>query len=355
MIDPKFLKINPIEQSETIPSNWYQSPEIFDIEKERIFSKSWQLVGAESGIPNPGDSRIADIGNNPIMVVRQSDKSIKAFFNVCQHRGGPLLRENGCNKTLQCKYHGWVYDLNGTLKKTREFDGVENFTKKDYNLKPIRIDVWMGLIFVNLSNQAPELSEHLSGITSRIAPIDFSKYSYHSRESYAVQCNWKVYMDNFLEGYHIPFVHPQLNEVMDYKSYRTELSDQYSLQWCPLDSELSPYGKTDLGDDTAYYFTIFPNILLNIAPGRIQTNIIEPKSPISCTIHFDYFFTNPNDAQIEKDFEFSDLVQKEDIQICEDVQKGLTSKGYDTGRISVHSESGLYHFQSLIKQYLSNG
>ena len=161
-------------------------------------------------------------------------------------------------------------------------------------------------------------------------------------------------MDNFLEGFHIPFVHPELNKVINYKSYKTEIYERFSLQWCPLDSELSPYGKSaNSKENKAFYFTIFPNIILNIAPGRLQTNIVEPKNSKTCVVHFDYHFDNPEEADIEKDADFSEMVQQEDILICENVQKGLESKGYDKGKFSPLNEQGVFHFQSLVKSSLN--
>jgi choline monooxygenase len=272
---------------------------------------------------------------------------------VCQHRGGPLVYENCSLSKLQCKYHGWVYDLNGNLKSARGFKNSE-LNINDYNLTPVNVTEWMGQIFVNLSNDPADLCNQIDEIKTLISPIDFSNYTFKFRESYKINCNWKVYMDNFLEGFHIPFVHPELNKVIDYKSYKTEIYDRFSLQWCPLDSELSPYGKSPTPEENkAFYFTIFPNIILNIAPGRLQTNIIEPKDSKTCIVHFDYHFDDPEKANIKQDAEFSEIVQQEDILICENVQKGLESNGYDQGKFSPLHEQGVLHFQSLVRNSLN--
>ena len=355
LLDPKYLENFSIEKSCTIPSDWYYEEKIFEIEKRNIFLKSWHLIGSESKIPNTGDTFISQVVDQPILFTRQKDKSIKAFYNVCQHRGGPLLRENCSIKSFQCKYHGWTYKIDGELKSTREFQGVKDFNKQDYNLKSIKLKCWMGLIFINLNNKIHSSDLKTEEIEKRIYPSDISKYKYHSRISYHIKCNWKTYVDNYLEGYHIPFVHPKLNNLIDYKSYKTELYDNYSLQWAPIDPGSSPYKKNERSIDKAYYFTIFPNILLNIAPGRLQTNIIEPVSAKTCLVHFDYYFESLSQKSLKKDFDFSEEIQQEDIQICEEVQKGLESLGYDQGRISFQSEKGLHHFQSILKRNLSNG
>ena len=345
-------KIDTSKSQSTIPSKWYYEDEFLDQEKSEIFLKEWQLVGSHSQIKNPGDVLVAEIANNPIIVSRQKDNTLKGFYNVCQHRGGPLAYENCSLSKLQCKYHGWVYDLNGSLKSARGFKSSE-LNINDYNLTPVKIAEWMGQVFVNLSDDPINLGDQIDEIKTLVSPIDFSNYTFKFRESYEINCNWKVYMDNFLEGFHIPFVHPELNKVIDYKSYKTEIYDRFSLQWCPLDSELSPYGKSPTPEENkAFYFTIFPNIILNIAPGRLQTNIVEPKGSKSCVVHFDYHFDNPEETNIEQDAEFSEIVQQEDILICESVQKGLESNGYDQGKFSPLHEQGVLHFQSLIRNSL---
>ena len=311
------------------------------------------MICSRSQIKNPGEILVAEVANNPIIITCQEDNTLKAFYNVCQHRGGPLAYENCSVNKLQCKYHGWVYELDGKLKNARGFKDSE-LNIEDYSLTAISVTEWMGQVFVNLSEKPNDLNMQIDKIKSLISPIDFSNYTFKFRESYEINCNWKVYMDNFLEGFHIPFVHPELNKVIDYKSYKTEIYDRFSVQWCPLDSELSPYGKSgNPQQNKAFYFTIYPNIILNIAPGRLQTNIVEPKGSKKCVVHFDYHFDNPKKANIEQDAEFSEMVQQEDILICESVQKGLESEGYDKGKFSPLNEQGVFHFQSLVRSSLN--
>ena len=354
MINSKDLQILPIKKAKTIPAKWYHSKKIFKLENRMIFLKSWHLVGSQGMLKSPGDAVIKEVSNQPIIIIKQNDNSLKAFFNVCQHRGGPLLTKNSCIKALQCKYHGWIYNLNGGLKKVREFENVENFDFEDYNLKPINIKVWQGLLFINFNNRPNNFNSILNEISNRIKPINFSEYTFYRSVSYHIKCNWKTYIDNFLEGYHIPFVHPKLNKVLDYKSYATEIYKNHSLQFAPINSNISPYDKSTGLKNTAYYYTIFPNVLLNIAPGRLQTNVVKPTSPNSCVVDFDYYFDEVSNEVIKNDIKFSNEVQLEDIKICEEVQKRLESRGYNQGRISPQSEKGLYHFQSVLKEKLKN-
>ena len=174
-------------------------------------------------------------------------------------------------------------------------------------------------------------------------------------KSYNINANWALYVDNYLEGFHIPLVHPKLNKVINYKSYSTEIFDNFSLQWCHINAESSPYKKTDSASK-AYYFTLFPNILFNIAPGRFQTNIIEPINASSCNVYFDYYFENEEDLNsIQKDISFSDEIQNEDINICERIQIGLESDGFDYGVFSKKYETGVSHFQSYVEEKINNG
>lgn len=343
-------EILPLNQSETIPSNWCTSEEILNFEQEAIFSKEWLLIGHVNQLKETGSYIIGEAADNPVVVVKDNGNNFRAFFNVCRHRGGPLAIENGCGKMLQCKYHGWTYTLEGMLRGVPRFDRVDLFDKKDYGLVPINIEIWEGLIFVNLSETPEKLKESLKGISKKVSSYDLKTKQFHSRVVYEVNCNWKVYVDNYLEGYHVPFVHPELTKFLDYKKYKTEIFEKYSLQFSPLNEEYN-YLKKNGG---AFYYFLYPNIMLNILPGRLQTNIIIPVSFNKTKVIFDYYYDDVSSGNAVKiiidDLKYSDKIQKEDIEICELVQKGLESKAYNKGRFSVECEEGVYHFQSLLKK-----
>jgi len=341
-------------RDKTIPSSWYSDKKILKIEKENIFSKSWHLLGSIDQIPNEGDYLIKTINEQPIVIIKDKVGKVNTFYNVCQHRGCVLLEKDGNSKQIKCGYHGWVYELNGKLKAARGFDKEDlNFEK--LNLKSIEHYIWMNQIFVKLQSDCNNLPKILEEIETIISPIKFDNYLFHFRKSYKIKCNWKVYMDNYLEGFHIPLVHPKLNSVIDYKSYSTKIFDNFSLQWCHINAESSPYKKTD-NASKAYYFTLFPNILFNIAPGRLQTNIIEPINASSCNVYFDYYFENEEDLEsIQEDIFFSEEIQNEDIDICERIQTGLESDGFDQGVFSKKYETGVSHFQSYIEKKINNG
>lgn len=343
----------PLERAETIPSRWYVDPEFHAFDQEALFARTWQYVGHEAQLPNPGDYLRAEVSGEPVVVVRGKDGVVRAFFNVCRHRGGPLVMDDhGCASVLQCKYHGWTYLLDGSLRGVPKFNRVDLFDKKDFGLVPVQLAAWQGLLFVNLADDPEPLAATLDGIAERIAPHRLDDLVFYRRVTYDVACNWKVYIDNYLEGYHIPLVHPELMKVLDFRSYVTETHERYSLQYSPFrsDDEDNPYG---VADGEAFYYCIFPNFMLNILPGRLQTNLVVPLASDRTRVVFDYFYadvTSPEAlVRIEEDITFSDRVQQEDIDICEAVQRGLRSRAYDQGRFSVEMEEGVYHFQCLLK------
>ncbi len=347
-----YLHTPPIERAETIPSSWYTDSRFFEFDNDAIFARTWQYVGWLAKVKNPGDYFVAEVAGNPILVVRGQDEKLRAFYNVCRHRGGPIAIEDGCAKALQCKYHGWTYLLDGSLRGVPEFDRVELFDKKDYGLIPVNLEVCEGLLFVNLSAKPQPLSEFFSGIVERIAPINLSSKKFSQRIVYELNCNWKVYVDNYLEGYHLPYVHPELCNLLDYLNYVTETYRYYSLQYSPFTEKDNLYQSAS---GEAFYYFVFPNFMLNILPGRLQTNLIVPLTHNRTKVIFDYFYDDVGSPAAKKiiadDIEYSDRVQKEDMEICEHVQKGLQSRAYDRGRFSVKCEQGVYHFQTLLKEF----
>lgn len=354
VLTEKELETVPIERSETIPSSWYTRPEFHDLELETVFSRTWQGIGHVSQLAED-DPIAATVAGNPLLVLQGTEGRPQTFYNVCCHRGGPLAvkrsGEDGSNCVLQCQYHGWTYRLDGSLRGVPRFDRTELFDKRDFGLIPVATDVWDGLVFVNLSSSELQVSKLLDGVADRIAPIDISKFRFVLREDYDVRCNWKMYVDNYLEGYHVPFVHPELCKMYDFREYTAETSKWYLLQHVPLDADESFYGRTG---GTAFYYFLFPNFMLNILPGRLQTNLVIPVDADRCRVIFQYYYEDTESMKgqelIARDIEYSDEIQKEDIDICERVQVGLSSRAYDRGRLSPEAEQGVYHFQTLLRE-----
>jgi choline monooxygenase len=350
-VDAELDRRPPLPRAETIPSAWFTEPRFHDLDSEAIFARTWQGIGHVGRLPEPGSWFVAEVAGDPIVVVRGRDNEIRAFYNVCRHRGGPLATSDGCGRVLQCEYHGWTYQLDGTLRGVPHWNLVELFDREEYGLVPVRVETWEGQIFVNLDPKAAALGEVLAGIRERISPVRPGEMKHYRRVEYEVCSNWKVYVENFLEGYHIPIVHPELMTLYDFRSYRTETAPWYSLQTSDLTSEQNLYEREGGGE--AWYYCVFPNFMLNILPGRLQTNLVTPVDHQNCRVVFEYFYDDVESEaarrKIDEDIEFAERIQNEDIGICEHVQRGLGSRGYDRGRFSVKFESGVYHFQDLVR------
>jgi len=344
----------PIEKAHTLPSECYTHPEWHQTDLTHVLTNRWQYVGHISQVSNPGDVLPMELLGQPVIIVRDGT-DIRAFFNVCKHRGGPMATEPENCKMLQCKYHGWTYKLDGSLRGVPKFKYAELFDKKDFGLTEIPLQEWEGMLFVRLGVPAEPLSQQIGGIAEVVAPTQIRDFVYHSRVSYRIACNWKVYADNYLEGYHIPHVHPDLCNLLDMDNYKTTVQGWQILQDSPLRDKESIYSG---GNETAWYYFVYPNMMLNILPGRMQVNQILPIDAGTCVVHFDYYYTpdtlrqNPEMPAADRDY--SEFVQAEDIHICEHVQKGLASHAYHRGRFSVETELGPWHFQELLKNdYLS--
>ena len=354
-LDAAALDHVPLSRSETIPSTWYTDPRFHALDREAVFARTWQLAGHLSRLGEPGAYVTAQVAGNPIIVVRGRDGVLRAFYNVCRHRGGPLaLDAAGCVKALQCKYHGWTYLLDGSLRGVPQWDRVELFEKGSFALVPVRLDVWEDFVFVSLAEDPPPLAEMMAGITERILPTRLTTKTLVRRVDYEVHANWKVYIDNYLEGYHVPYMHPDLATLLSFKDYRTESAAWQVLQHSPLSAEDSVYASAEGGAGEAYYYWVFPNFMLNILPHRVQVNQVIPDGPDRCHVHFWYYYDDPESLKqqqrIAADIAYSDAVQAEDREICERVQQGLSSRAYDRGRFSVEMEEGVWTFQRLLKQ-----
>lgn len=339
----------------TLPSSYYLDPGVLDEENRRIFGRTWQLVGHVDQLPEPGSYFSTTIVDEPILITRDKQGLLHALSNVCRHRAGPVVRGEGKKPALQCGYHGWTYSLDGRLLATPEFDRVQNFDREEVCLPEFRLSTWHELIFVNLDPDAPSLSAFLGNIESRLVTLDLSRFRPAARKVWELECNWKVYVDNYLEGYHIPIVHPGLFKELDYANYRTETGAYHSEQHSPV--KKPDRIRIDKPEDEAKFFWVFPNLMMNVYPDNFSTNLIVPMGHDRCATIFEWFFENPDDPAVRKKIDetiaFSDEIQLEDIDICEAVQRGLKSRTYTAGRYSVKRENGVHHFHGLLAEFLS--
>jgi choline monooxygenase len=360
-LDPSQLELDPrLAYATTLPSVWYTHPDATQWEADRVFAPSWQYAGAAGKVAERGSYFTADVAGEPVVVLRDHEGTLRAYFNVCRHRGGPVASGEGTAKMLKCAYHGWTYGLDGALRSTPEFAGVQCFAKADFGLKPLAVDTFGPLVFVRMSAQGPDLATWLGEISSETQALPLARLTFFKRLTYEVQCNWKVYVDNYLEGYHIPQVHLGLLREIDYPAYKTEVHRYHSKQHAPVRArEGSLYRRNLRPGETppeALYYWLFPNVMFNFYPDNLQVNSIVPAGPDKTVTIFDWYLVDQERpgiaAEFSKSFEFSDMVQKEDIAICEQVQKGLSSRSYDRGRYSVEREVGVHHFHALITEFL---
>jgi choline monooxygenase len=351
----------PLPRASTIPAPWYVDPRIAERERLNVFSKTWQLVARTDQLQNPGQFISTTVAGEPIVVVRGNDGVLRAFYNVCRHHAAAVVTQPcGVASILHCPYHGWNYGLDGSLKGMPEFEGVENFERSQNGLVPIRVETWERFVFVNLDNSASSLVDFLGGIVKRVAPLGVSKLHYFDRRAYDIACNWKVFVDNYLDGgYHVPHLHKGLNSVLDYKQYTIENEDRYCLQSSPMvaSDEDAATGSTRKGD-RAWYFWQHPNLMINCYAGYMDTNLVIPIDVDHCRVIFDFYFADVSEAAREyneQSVNVGNRVQEEDLGICEDVQRGLKSRAYRAGRLSVRREAGEQLFHRLLAADLKNG
>ena len=344
----------PLSEAFTIPAAWYTDPRVAEMERLKVFGKTWQLVAHTSQLQNTGDFVAIRIAGEPIVVVRGADGVLRGFFNVCRHHAAAVITQPcGQASILQCPYHGWKYGLDGSLKGMPEFEGVENFERSQNGLLPVRVETWECFVFVNLEPNAASLRDFLGGLVKRVSPRGISNLHFFERRSYDIHCNWKVFVDNYLDGgYHVPHLHKGLSSVLDYKQYTIENEDRYCLQSSPMVSsdEDAATGATRKGD-RAWYFWQYPNLMINCYEGYMDTNYVIPVDADRCSVIFDFYFSDVSESSREynkQSVNVGNRVQDEDLGICEDVQRGLKSRAYGAGRLSVRREAGEQLFHQLL-------
>jgi choline monooxygenase len=340
----------------TIPASWYTDSRIPELEKRAILHRTWQMVGRTDQVSKHGDFFTADLDGEPLVIVRGADSVLRAFYNVCRHHAAAVVTEPaGHAANFRCPYHGWTYGVDGTLKGTPDFDGVCDFDRAKSGLVPVRVETWENFVFVNLDANAAPLHEFLGSLVARMAPLRLQTLHFFERRVYDLNCNWKVYVDNYLDGgYHVPHLHKGLNSVLEYANYTIENAERFSLQSSPVKAS-TPGADSDAAatrhGDRAYYFWQYPNFMLNWYEGYLDTNLVLPLSIDRCRVIFDFYFADIDGAAREhngQSISVSHRVQEEDVDICEAVQRGLHSKAYRAGRLSVRRETGEHLFHRLL-------
>lgn len=346
----------PLDHASTIPASWYTNKDLYELELQTVFSKSWQLVGRVDQLDETGAYVTCDVAGEPIVVVRGSDFSLRGFFNVCRHHAAAVMTESEGKATqLRCPYHGWTYSLAGELKGTPDFVGVCDFKREKNGLEPVTLAEWEKWVFVKIDGGGSSLADFLGvELIDQIQPLQLAGLNWLERRHYSFDCNWKVFVDNYLDGgYHVPYLHKGLNSVLDYANYLIENGEHHCLQWSPLVSEgaEAQTGAVRTGNRALYYW-IYPNFMINWYDGVMDTNLVIPRGVDKTEVIFDFYFPDVvSEAARSRNLasiEVGQRIQDEDVSICKSVQRGLNSRAYHSGRLSVRREAGEHLFHRLL-------
>lgn len=351
-----------IKKASTLPGDFYANPTIFEHVREKIFVKSWQYAGDTKDIQLNEHvcpfMLLPGFLNEPLLLTRDSNDRIHCLSNVCTHRGNLVAEHPGHNKQLKCRYHGRRFKLDGTFEHMPEFKETENFPSPSDSLPKVPFVNWSQFIFVSI-NPLFEFQSVIDNMNERLSWLPISQFKYDATRSkdYLVNANWALYCDNYLEGFHIPFIHPDLNKSLDYKTYQTQIYKYCNLQIGHGSSGTDcfdiPSSHPDYGKEiAAYYYWIFPNMMFNFYPWGLSINIVKPLSVNLSKVSFLTYVMDESKLHHGAGA-LLDKVEREDESVVESVQLGIKSRLYKKGRYSPKKEQGVHHFHTLIAEFLA--
>jgi choline monooxygenase len=360
---PDFFVDPNIARAQTIDADFYTSAEVFEQCREKIFAPSWQFIGGSDLVTSVSNvypfTFLPDYLNEPLVLTSDKAGARHVLSNVCTHRGN-IVAENTCKlNSLRCRYHGRLFGLDGKFLSMPEFKEVENFPSKNDDLPELPLFEWNQWLFTSLNAlYRPEL--FFRDMIERVSwmPLDRFKFNPGLSRTFHIKANWALYCENYLEGFHIPFVHAGLNAVIDFGQYATELFFPYSSLQLGLaktnkDCFELPASSPDHGKNVAaYYFWVFPNMMFNFYPWGLSVNLVEPISAGECRVRFLSYVWD--DTKLDKGAGSGlDKVEQEDEEIVENVQRGVRSRFYSHGRYSVTREQGTHHFHRLLSEFMN--
>ncbi len=347
----------------TMPARYYTDSTVYEKERDAIFFSNWWYVGHSSQLATRGEYITASIDNQNVFVVADEDGELRGFYNVCQHRGHELLAGAGQTNMIRCPYHAWAYDLNGSLQSARNTRNVPGFNKCEFSLKTVRVEKFCGMVFVNLNNEAEPLALLAAELEKEIRDYcpDVDSLKYAQRDTYNVECNWKVMIDNFLECYHCHPAHKDFVDLVDMESYRSVSKGIYSSHISKAvnnqNNNAFSFEKGDVDFGYAGWY-LWPNLTIWAYPGEANLSILQMNpNGAGNTLEFQDWFVRdgkPSKQLMEAMAYQKDVLQPEDITLCESVQRGLQSRGYNQGRFVVDtdrtelSEHAVHHFQEMV-------
>lgn len=355
----------------TLPGSYYYRPEIYARELERIWGRMWVCVERVEALPEPGDFLTTTVGDESLIVVRGRDGRLRAFFNVCRHRGAQVCTAAAGNaKALTCAYHAWTYGLDGKLQGAPNIASFGSFPREDFGLVPVALEEWHGLLWVNLSENPQPIGEQLDGpIVERFGELEqFARYGMGElrlgkRITYEVQANWKLVVENFMECYHCAPVHPELTRLLP--EFRQGTSYQgFAGSGTTFANDVEAFTLSGNGnrpllpglrpeDDRLYYgFVLWPNVFVNLLPDHVILHTLRPIAPDRSHVTCDWLFDPAEAARPDFDpadtVEIFDLVNRQDWEVCELTQLGMGSKAFAQGGVYVTNEGHIAAFRDLV-------
>jgi choline monooxygenase len=354
--------LEALNQGRTLPAEWYTDPEVFEREKDCVFAASWNYVGRVEQVARAGDFLTSRVGEVPVVIVRDEAGTLRAYANVCRHRGSELVLEKcGNRRTLQCHYHAWTWGLDGTLRAAPHCQEQAEFNKADFPLTPLGIETFGPFLFINPGTASCSLAATLGQLPAiiRSSGTELDALKFRERREYVIQANWKIVVENFLECYHCPVCHPSFADLIDLDRYQIMPYEYFSVQRGPLKANARAQYKYKFGaaeEPEGIYTYVWPNFMLNVYPGsdNASTNLILPIDEHHCLAVYEFFFAEHMPEEEQRALvEFIDQVQREDMVIVESVQRGLRSGFYKQGQLMLSRENGIQHFQKLVYSALS--
>ncbi|MDM7921918.1 MAG: SRPBCC family protein [Pyrinomonadaceae bacterium] len=337
---PEFSIDPDIRRARTLPSRFYTDARFFELSKERIFARTWQLVaGPELSATLTPVNLLPGFLDEPLLI-SQGDSSTACMSNVCTHRGKVLVEEPCEASLIRCGYHGRRFSLEGKFLSMPEFEGVEDFPSPDDDLRPVAFAERSGFRFASLDPISP-FEDFITEPAAHITDLDPASLKFTGRREYRVHAHWALYCENYLEGFHIPYVHQALNKVVDYGTYTTETFRYSSLQT----------GFDEGGGVAGRYLFIFPNLMFNFYPWGISVNVVKPVSPAEIVVEYLTYVADETSFATGAGGDL-DAVELEDEAVVESVQRGIRSRFYDRGRYSPTREQGTHHFHRLIAGFI---
>jgi choline monooxygenase len=358
---PTFHVDPDIAKAKTLDTRFYTDPACYESAKDRIFAPSWQFIGDSSLIQEPGQCHpftlLEHYLNEPLLLTRDKDNTMHCLSNVCTHRGTLVVQEPCRLTNLRCRYHGRLFRLDGRFHSMPEFREVQDFPTKDDDLASLPLLQWGPLLFTSLEPSSSH-QPYLQDMMDRVGWLPLQEFAFRPALSkeYIVEAHWALYCENYLEGFHIPFVHAGLNAVIDFGNYSTELFRYSNLQLgIAKDDEdcfILPPSSPDYGRKVAaYYFFVFPNMMFNFYPWGLSINLVQPLSLSRCKVSFLTYVWKEDQFNTGAGADLN-TVEMEDEEVVQAVQKGVRSRFYRHGRYSVTREQGTHHFHRIVSSFM---